>query len=125
MTISALMPYILVVGGYLLRHYEVGSKLAAILGGGSSPSNPAAPAVPTPPAPPPAPPAPILGNHPVLSDAVTAAIRQAVADITGGHLQGLRAEIMAIAKAAADAAVQSVQQQGPAIVPFPQNTTKH
>ena len=125
MTISTLMPYILVVGGYLIRHYEVGSKLAALLGGSSSPSNPATPTGPTPPAPPPAPPAPILGNHPVLSDAVTAAIRQAVADITGGHLQGLRAEIMAIAKAAADAAIEAVQQKGPVVLPFPQGTTKH
>lgn len=122
MTLSAILPYLLVVGGYFLRHYEVGSKLAGLLGG-PNPSSPATGGDKPLPQPPPPPAAP--GSHPVLSDAVHSAVRQLVADVVAGHIVSLRSEIVAIAKAAADAAVANIQQQEATILPLPQNTTKH
>lgn len=111
MTLATLMPYLLVVGGYLIRHFDLLGKAASLLGG----SNPLAGPTPAP-TPVPAPkatglPLPaILGNHPVLSDAVSAAIKQAVSDAVSGHMTSVQSEIQSAVAAAVAAAVADMKK---------------
>ena len=101
MTFSSILPYLLVIGGYLARHYDVLGKMLSLVGLAAGP-NPADVASGKPST-------VAAGNHPVLSDAVNAAIKQAVADVTAGHIASLKDELKAVAKAAADAAVADIK----------------
>ena len=102
-TLASILPYLLVVGGYAVRHFEVFSRLRSALGLASGP-HPLVPASPGP-----ALPNVVLGDHPILSDAVNAAIRQAVADVTAGHVASFREEAKAILKAGLDAAIADLK----------------
>lgn len=106
MTLAALMPYLLVAGGYLIRHFDILGKAASLLAGSNPLASPAAPAKS------PVFPSLTLGNHPVLSDAVNAAIKQAVGDAVGGHVTSIRGEIEAAVKAAVSAAVADLKPKG-------------
>lgn len=96
MSVSALLPYLLVIGGYLVRHYDLVSKVLGLVGlpGLHAPAPSASDGKPA---------------GPIVSDAVQAAIKQAVADVTAGHIASLKDELKAVAKAAADAAVADIK----------------
>ena len=104
MTLATLLPYLIFAAGWLARHWDVLGKLLGVLGGG----NPfAAPSAPLPVVKIPLP--TVLGSHPVLSDAVNAAIKQAVQDEISGHITSLKSEILLAAKAAAAAAAADLK----------------
>lgn len=101
MTFSVILPYLLsAVAGWLVKHFGL---IESLLGKASGP-NPAAPASKPPPLP-----GLNVGNHPILSDAVNAAIKQAVQDAVSGHIASLKGEILASAKAAAEAAAADLK----------------
>ena len=102
-TLASVLPYLLVIGGYAVRHFELFSKLGALIGIAAGP-NPLAPASTGP-----ALPNVTLGNHPILSDAVNAAIRQTVADVTAGHVASIKDELKAVAQAAVAAAIADLK----------------
>lgn len=97
LTLSSILPYLLTIGIYLLGHYQAVPKLLSLVGLAAGP-NPLVPGVP-------ASKTLVLPNHPILSDAVNAAIQKGVADATAGHIASLKDELVAVAKAAAEKAV--------------------
>lgn len=113
MTLELLLPYILsAVGGFALRHFNVLGKLGSLIAGPAAPLAPAIPAATT------AHPvldtikadvsamaSKLMGTHPVLSDAVTAAIKQAVADETSGQVASAKGELLLVIQAAVKAAM--------------------
>lgn len=101
MTFATLLPYLIAgVGGFLVRHFNLLGKLTGAAAG-PNPFPVMLPAVPN----------ITLGSHPVLSDAVNAAIKQAVSDTVSGHLQSVKAEIQAAALAAVNAAVADLKSK--------------
>lgn len=101
MTLSVMLPYLLVLAGWLLRHFNLFGHVELLnrLLGKSAPLPTTRLPLPT----------VNLGNHPILSDAVNAAIKQAVADAVAGHIASLKGEILASAKAAAEAAAADLK----------------
>lgn len=103
MTFAVILPYLIAGGvGFLVRHFDLFGKL---LGAAAGPNPLASPGGS---APPPLP-SVRLGNHPVLSDAVNAAIKAAVNDAVNGHLESVKAEITNAALAAVNAAVADLK----------------
>jgi len=100
-TLSSVLPYLLVAGGYVLRHYQVGSKLLAFLGLNA----PVASTSGTVAAPSPA----IAPVKQVLSDAVHAAVNKAAADAASNHIVSLKDELKATVEAAIAAAVADLK----------------
>lgn len=101
-SLATLVPYLLVAGGYAIRHFNILGKAASLLGVGGASATPTKAGMPTINVGAP-------GSHPVLSDAVNAAIKQAVSDVVSGHVSSIKSEIKAAVSAAVAAAVADLK----------------
>ena len=90
MTLATLMPYLLVAAGYFARHFDILGKLFPHLSHSAPSVPPNTLPVPT----------IKLGDHPILNDAVNAAIKQAVSDVMAGHIASLRDELRVVISSA-------------------------
>ena len=95
-TFASLLPYLLGAVVYLLGHFQVITKLLQSIAGPQPFLPSKLPSI-------------VSGSHPVLSDAVNAAIAKAVSDVSTGHYIGLRAELMAMVEASVSKAVSDLK----------------
>lgn len=115
MELNSLMPWLLIVGGYLVCYYDVlyrvfGVRLGRKLAAQSSATVKAQPqAVYTPMLLPAVPNVQATIGHPVLSDAVSAAVKAAAVEAVNLHVNATRAEIASAAVSGASAAASDVK----------------